>query len=113
LTLFAHLSAITTDLEFVTSVLVTPQRPAALVAKQVATVDRLSGGRLNLAVGVGWNHAEYEALGVDYADRTAILAEQLEVVRRLLGEPLVTFTGRFHALDRVGINPLPDRTIPI
>ena len=113
LTLFAHLSAITTELEFVTSVLVAPQRPAALLAKQIATVDRLSGGRLNIAVGVGWNLAEYQGLGVDFADRTAILTEQIEVVRRLLREPLVTFRGRFHTLDRVGINPLPDRPIPI
>lgn len=113
LTLFAHLSAITEELRFVTSVLVLPQRPVALVAKQVATVDRLSGGRLDLAVGVGWNHAEYQGLGVDFADRTAILTEQVEVLRRLLSEPLVTFSGRFHHLDRVGINPLPDRAIPI
>lgn len=112
-TLFAHLAAITERLEFVTSVLVSAQRQTALVAKQIATVDRLSGGRLNVAVGVGWNHAEYGALGVDFGTRTALLAEQITVLRRLLSEPLVTFEGRFHNLDRVGINPLPDRTIPI
>ncbi len=112
-TLFAHLAAITDDLEFATSVLIAPQRPTALIAKQVATLDRLSGGRVNLAVGVGWNHAEYEALGVDFAERTPRLAEQIEVLRLLLGQPLVTYSGRFHTLERVGINPLPDRRIPI
>lgn len=112
-TLFSHLAAITSRIEFVTSVLVAPQRQTALIAKQVATVDRLSGGRVNLALGVGWNHAEYEGMGVDFGDRTAILGEQIEVLRLLLSEPLVTFSGRFHQLDRVGINPLPDREIPI
>ena len=113
LTLFAHLAAVTERLEFATSVLVLPQRQTALAAKQIATVDRLSGGRVNIAVGAGWNHAEYAGMGVEFADRTAILTEQIELLRRLLTEPLVTFSGRFHTLDRVGINPLPDRSIPI
>lgn len=111
-TLFSHLAAITTAIEFVSSVLVLPQRQAALVAKQIATVDRLSGGRLNVAVGIGWNAAEYEALGVAFTDRAALIEEQLEVMRALLREPLVTFDGRFHRLDRVAINPRPDRDIP-
>jgi probable F420-dependent oxidoreductase len=113
LTLFSHLAAITTTLQFVPSVIVLPQRPAPLVAKQVATVDRLSGGRLHVAVGVGWNHAEYEAMGADFDRRSDVLDEQVDLMRLLLGQPLVTFDGRFHHLDRVGINPLPDRTIPI
>lgn len=113
LTLFSHLAAVTTALEFVPSALVLPQRQAALVAKQVATVDRLSGGRLNVAVGIGWNHAEYEALGADFATRTPMIEEQVALLKLLLSQPLVTFSGRFHTLDQVGINPLPDRTIPI
>lgn len=113
LTLFSHLSAITQRIEFVPSVIVLPQRQVPLVAKQVATVDRLSGGRLHVAVGVGWNHAEYAAMGVDFGDRAAILDEQVVLLRQLLGQHLVTFEGRYHALDRVGINPLPDRPIPI
>ena len=113
LTLFAHLAAITERIRFATSVLIAPQRQTAVAAKQIATLDRLSGGRLDLALGVGWNRAEYEALGVDFDDRTAILAEQMALLRRLLTEPLVSFEGRFHTLDRVGINPLPDRAIPL
>jgi probable F420-dependent oxidoreductase len=112
-TLFAHLAAVTTSLEFVTSVLVLPQRQAALVAKQMATVDRLAGGRLNVAVGIGWNHAEYEGMGADFGERTPMIEEQVEVIRLLLSQPLVTFKGRYHTLERVGINPRPDRTIPI
>lgn len=113
LTLFAHLAAITSTIEFVPSVIVLPQRQAPLVAKQVATVDRLAGGRLHVAVGVGWNHAEYAAMGADFEHRGDVLEEQVGLLRRLLTEPVVTFDGRFHQLDRVGINPLPDRHIPI
>jgi len=112
-TLFAHLSAVTTTLEFVSSVLVLPQRQTALVAKQMATVDRLSGGRLNVAVGIGWNFAEYEGMGADFAVRTPRIEEQVEVLRLLLSQPLVTYSGRYDSFDRVGINPLPDRLIPI
>jgi probable F420-dependent oxidoreductase len=113
LVLFAHLAAVTERMELVTSVLVLPQRPAALVAKQVATIDLLSAGRLRLAVGVGWSWAEYEGLGTEFATREDRLEEQIEVMRRLWTEPLVTFDGRFHHLDRVGINPRPARPIPV
>ena len=82
LTLFSHLAAVTSTLEFVTSVLVLPQRQAPVVAKQISTIDLLSGGRLRLAVGVGWNQAEYEGLGTDFATREERLEEQIEVMRR-------------------------------
>jgi probable F420-dependent oxidoreductase len=111
--LFSHLAAVTTSLELVTSVLVLPQRQTALVAKQAATLDLLSGGRLRLAVGVGWNWAEYQGLGADFATREDRLEEQLAVMRRLWTEPLVSFDGRFHHLDRVGLNPRPARPLPI
>ena len=111
--LFSHLAALTTTMSFVTSVLVLPQRQTAVVAKQVATIDLLSGGRIRLAVGVGWNAAEYEGLGVDFADRTALLEEQIDVLRMLWTEPIVDFQGRFHKLNGVGINPLPTHTIPL
>ncbi|MEY2415237.1 MAG: hypothetical protein QOH53_571 [Ilumatobacteraceae bacterium] len=113
LVLFSHLAALTTRMSFVTSVLVLPQRQTAVVAKQVATIDLLSGGRIRLAVGVGWNAAEYEALGVDFADRTALLEEQVDVLRMLWTQPIVDFEGRFHKLNGVGINPLPTHTIPL
>jgi probable F420-dependent oxidoreductase len=113
LALFSHLAAVTTRLELVTSVLVLPQRQAALAAKQISTIDLLSGGRLRVAVGVGWNWAEYEGLGASFDHRTARLEEQIDVMRLLWTEPLVSFHGRFHDLDRVGINPRPSRPIPI
>jgi probable F420-dependent oxidoreductase len=113
LTLFSHLAAVTTTIQLATSVIVLPQRQTALVAKQIATVDLLSGGRMRVAVGAGWNVAEYEGLGAEFDGRTARLEEQVDVLRRLWTEPLVSYDGRFHQLDRVGINPLPSRAIPI
>ena len=109
LTLAAHLAAATTTLEFVTSVLVLPQRQTVLVAKQVAELDLLSGGRFRCLVGPSWNFTEYEALGMDFATRGARLEEQITVLRELWSKPLVTFEGKWHHLDRVGINPLPAR----
>ena len=111
--LFSHLAALTTKMSFITSVLVLPQRQTAVVAKQIASIDLLSGGRIRLAVGVGWNAAEYEGLGVDFADRTAILEEQIDVLRLLWTQPIVDFEGRFHHLRGVGINPLPTHPLPI
>ena len=113
LVLFSHLAAVTTRMSFVTSVVVLPQRQTAVVAKQVASIDLLSGGRIRLAVGVGWNAAEYKALGVVFADRTALLEEQIDVIKMLWTQPTVNFEGRFHNLDGVGINPLPTHSIPI
>jgi probable F420-dependent oxidoreductase len=112
--LFGYLAAVTRRVGLATGVLVLPQRQTALVAKQAAAIDVLSGGRLRLAVGTGWNFTEYEALGEDFHTRGARVAEQIEVLRRLWTEPLVTFDGRWHHLDRVGINPLPvQRPIPV
>jgi len=111
--LFSYLAALTTKLTFATSILVLPQRQTVLVAKQAAQLDMLSGGRFRLGVGVGWNHAEYESLGADFGTRGLRQEEQIEVLRRLWTQPLVTFKGRWHTLDRVAIAPRPPRPIPI
>jgi probable F420-dependent oxidoreductase len=113
LTLFAYVAALTSRIELMTHVLVLPQRQTALVAKQAAEVDILSGGRLRLGIGVGWNFTEYEALGQDYRTRGAREEEQIVLLRRLWTEELVTLDGRFDRLDRVGINPRLARSIPI
>ena len=111
--LFGFLAAATSRLELVTGVLILPQRQTALVAKQAAEVDVLSGGRLRLGVGVGWNYVEYEALNEEFSDRGRRQEEQIEVLRRLWEEPLVSFKGRYHEIDRAGILPMPGRKIPI
>jgi probable F420-dependent oxidoreductase len=113
-TLFSFLAAVTDRLRFATSVLILPQRQTALAAKQAAAVDVLSSGRLRLAVGVGWNFAEYEGLGEDFHTRGRRIEEQIRVMRLLWTEPIVTYQGEYHHLDRVGINPLPvQRPIPL
>ncbi|MGE0060388.1 MAG: LLM class F420-dependent oxidoreductase [Dehalococcoidia bacterium] len=106
-TLFAHLAAVTERIEFATTALILTQRQTVLVAKQAAEVQVLSGGRLRLGVVVGWNQPEAEAMGSDFATRGRRIEEQVEVLRALWTQPLVTYNGRFHRLDRVGINPLP------
>jgi probable F420-dependent oxidoreductase len=112
--LFGFLGAVTERLELVTAILILPQRQTALVAKQAAELDLLTGGRLRLGVGVGRQWMEYEALNEDFHDRGQRIEEQVEVLRRYWTEELVTFEGKWHHLDRVGINPLPvQRPIPI
>ena len=108
-----YIAAITTKLELATGVLVLPQRQTALVAKQAAEVDILSGGRLRLGVGLGWNRVEYEALGQEFTNRGRRVEEQVEVLRRLWAEPVVDSKGEFHSISLAGINPLPGRRIPV
>jgi len=112
--LYAYLAAVTTRLELVPGVLVLPQRQTALVAKQAAELDVLAGARLRLGVGIGWNVVEYEALGMGFRDRARRFEEQIELLRRLWAEPVVSFEGRFHRVTAAGINPLPPRrSIPL
>src|SRR5439155_6273864 len=97
-----------------TGIVILPQRQTALVPKQAATVDVLTGGRLRLGVGIGWNYVEYEALKEDFHTRGRRVTEQIAVIRKLWTEPVVTFKGSYHHLDRAGINPLPvQRPIPV
>jgi len=112
--LFSYAAAITTKLELSTSVLILPQRQTALVAKQAAALDVLAQGRLRLGVGVGWNWVEFDALGMSFKDRGKRIEEQIALLRRLWTEPSVTFEGKWHHVDRAGLNPLPvQRPIPL
>ena len=112
--LFGFLAAVTTRVELVTGIIILPQRQTALVAKQTASVDVLSGGRLRLGVAVGWNFVEYEALGEDFKNRGQRIEEQIEILRTLWTKELVTVEGRWHRVTDAGINPLPvQRPIPI
>src|SRR5712692_7632877 len=101
--LFGHLAGITRTLELVTGILILPQRQTALVAKQAATLDVLSNGRLRLGAAIGWNHVEYEALGMSWRDRAKRIEEQIEVLRLLWTKDVVDYTGRWHRIDRAGI----------
>ncbi|WP_319453372.1 MULTISPECIES: LLM class F420-dependent oxidoreductase [unclassified Mycobacterium] len=111
--MFAYLAGITDRIGFTTGVLVLPQRQTALVARQAADVDLLSGGRLRLGVGVGWNHVEYNALGQDFRTRGARQEEQIVLLRQLFTEPVVDFSGRFEHIDRAALMPKPAGGVPI
>jgi probable F420-dependent oxidoreductase len=114
LTLMAYLSAITTRITLGTGILILPQRQTALVAKQAAAVDVLSGGRVRIGIGVGWNEVEYEALNQDFHNRGRRCEEQIAVMRALWTQEVVDFQGRWHHISHAGLNPLPvQRPIPI
>jgi probable F420-dependent oxidoreductase len=111
--MFGYLAGATT-LELVTGIIILPQRQTALVAKQAAEVDLLTGGRFRLGVGLGWNAVEYEALGQRFDRRGRRLSEQIGLLRRLWTEPVVTHNGEFDTVTAAGLAPLPvQRPIPL
>jgi probable F420-dependent oxidoreductase len=112
--LCSYMAGATSKLGFSTAVMILPQRQTALVAKQAADLDVLCNGRFRLGVGSGWNKVEYEALGVNFADRGKILDDQIEVLRALWTKPAVTIRTSFHTITDAGLNPLPvQRPIPL
>lgn len=111
--LFGYLAALT-HLELASAVIILPQRQTALVAKQAAEVDVLTGGKLRLGIGVGWNPVEYEALGMDFHVRGRVVEEQIEVMRLLWSQEIISYQGKYHTINNAGLNPLPvRRSIPI
>jgi probable F420-dependent oxidoreductase len=114
LVLYSYLAGLTKTIELTTGIIILPQRQTVLVAKQAATVDVLSSGRLRFGIGIGWNPVEYEALGQDFKNRGQRSEEQVKLLRQLWTRELVTFKGRWHTVTDAGINPLPvQRPIPI
>ena len=112
--LFGYLSACTMKLGFSTQVLILPQRQTALVAKQAASLDVLSGGRFRFGIGIGWNRDEYVGLNENFKNRGKRSVEQIKVMQALWAEPHVSFKGCWHEIPDAGINPLPTaRKIPL
>lgn len=110
---FAHVAALTSRIELITGILILPQRQTVLVAKQAVDVSLLSGGRLRLGVGIGYNPVEYHALGMEWSTRGRRIDEQIQFLRLLwTGEP-VTFAGEFDRIDRAAVYPPPAHPIPI
>jgi probable F420-dependent oxidoreductase len=110
---FGYLAGTTKTIGFRTEVLVLPQRETALVAKQAAQLAFVSGGRLTLGCGLGWNWVEYQALAADWSTRGRRMEEQVELMRRLWREPSVDFSGEFHRVDRGSVKPHPPADIPV
>lgn len=113
LVMFAYLAGMTERLEFSTGVIILPQRQTVLLAKQAADLDLLSGGRLRLGVGVGWNYVEYDALGQDFSTRGRRADEQIGFLRDLWRGEVMSFDGEFDSIDRGVVIPGPGRQIPI
>lgn len=113
LVMFAYLAGLCERLEFVSGVIISPQRQTALLARQCADLDLLSGGRFRLGIGVGWNWVEYEALGQEFRTRGAREEEQMTLLRKLWTEPVTDFHGRFDRVDRASTLPHPTAPVPI
>ncbi len=113
LTFFAYAAAVTSRLEFMSAVLILPQRQTALVAKQAAEVAVLSGNRLRLGIGTGWNRVEYEALNEDFRNRGKREADQVRLLRRLWSESSIDYQSAYHRVDKAGINPRPSAPVPV
>ena len=114
LVLFGHIAATTEKIELVTGIIILPQRQTVLAAKQAATVSLLSGGRLRMGIGIGWNPVEYEALDQDFSTRGKRSEEQIDLLRSLWQNELITYEGKSHKVTDAGINPLPPGgSIPI
>ena len=107
MTMLAFIAGVTTTLGVSSAVIIMPQRPAVLTAKQAAQIDVLSGGRMRLGIGIGWNEPEFEALGVKFGDRAARFEEQIEVCRKLWTEQHVTYQGQWHTINDAGLAPMP------
>jgi probable F420-dependent oxidoreductase len=115
LILFSFAAGVTRVLRFLSAVVILPQRQTVMFGKQAATLDVLSGGRLSLGIGLGWNKVEYAAVGegLDFKDRAPRMEDQIKFLRRLWTEPVFTDTQRFDMVE-AGINPMPvQRPIPI
>ena len=109
------LAAATSRMTLGTEVLVLPQREPTLVAKQVSTLDTLSGGRIRLGIGVGWQESEYEAMGADFHTRGARMDEAIGLLRTYWSEPQVTLEGPHYRARAMGMEPKPPqgRRLPI
>jgi probable F420-dependent oxidoreductase len=112
--LFSYLAGLTQKIGLATGIVILPQRQTALVAKQAASLDVLSGGRLRLGVGLGWNEVEYISLNENFHNRGRRIEEQVTLLKQLWAQDLVTFKGKYHTIPDAGINPLPpSRAIPL
>lgn len=108
-TLMSFLAGVTSTIELMSCVLILPLRPTALVAKQAAHAQMLSGGRIRLGVSVGGSALEYEAMGADFHSRGRRMTEQIEVLKRLWTEDSVLAQTQFHNLRYATLNPSPQR----
>ena len=110
----AFLAAATSTIRLGTGILIQPQRNPVVLAKEVATLDHLSGGRMELGVGVGWLEEEFDAIGVPFAERAARTDDGIAAMRALWGEDRATYDGEFTSFARCICRPQPVRgAVPV
>jgi probable F420-dependent oxidoreductase len=112
-TQLAALAAATSRVRLGPLVACTAFHPPGLLARMAGSVDEVSGGRLVLGIGAGWNQAEFDAFGIPYDRRVSRFEEAFGIVRRLLAGERVTFSGRFHAVEDAVLLPPPRRRVPL
>lgn len=113
LTVLTAMAAVTTSIRLSTGILIAPLRPAAVLAKTVATIDVLSGGRLDLGVGTGWQPEEYAAEGLDFADRGRLLTDTIAACRALWERLPADFASPSLSFEQVSCSPQPGRRVPV
>jgi probable F420-dependent oxidoreductase len=107
LTVLTAMATVTSQIRLSTGILIAPLRPAALLAKQVATLDVLSGGRVDLGVGVGWQKEEYDAQGLPFADRGLLLEETIAACRALWTDLPASYEGKTVNFTETFCSPQP------
>jgi probable F420-dependent oxidoreductase len=112
-TAIAAMAAVTERLRFLTNIYILPARNPVLVAKQVATVARMSGNRVALGIGTGWMKEEFELLGVDFHNRGKRMNEEVEVLRKLWKGGMVEHHGAHYDFDRLEMSPVPTEPVPV
>lgn len=105
--LLAQFAAVTSEISLGTEVLVLPQRQPTLVAKQISTLDSLSGGRVRLGVGVGWQESEYEALEEDFSNRGRRMDEAISLLRSYWADEQIDFDGSYYSATAMAMEPKP------
>ncbi len=104
-----YMAACTSRIGLGTEVLVLPQRDPVLTAKQASTLDTLSGGRLRLGLGIGWQESEYDAMGQDFHNRGRRMDEAIAVLRACWGQDPIDFEGEFYCVEAMAMEPKPPR----
>lgn len=111
----SFVAAATATIRIATGVLLLPEHNPVLIAKQAASLDRLSGGRFTLGIGIGWSKEEFDALGVPFERRGTRTAEYVDAIRTLWRDDVATFGGEYVDFTAIRVNPKPvrDRRVPI
>ena len=113
LTMLTAIAAVTRDLRLTTGILIVPLRPAALLAKWAATLDVVSGGRLELGVGTGWQEEEFEALGLDHSSRGRLLTDYIGACRALWSDSPAAFESPTVSFSQIWCEPKPTGRLPV